>query len=241
MIGMGTMINVGAVVIGSLIGMVLGERLEKRFQDILMQVLGIATMFIGLSGTLKEMFAVHSGKLETTGTMLLILSLVIGSFIGEKINIEEKMESTGEWLKSKLKAQNDSQFVNGFVTATLVICIGAMAVVGSIEDGLRGDPSTLVAKSILDFVIVMVFASTLGIGVLFSALPLGIYQGVITIFSSVIAPLFDTALISDLSLVGSALIFAVGVNLSFGKKFRVGNMLPSLFVPVVYGLLIRMF
>ena len=127
--------------------------------------------------------------------------------------------------------------MEGFVTSTLVICIGAMAIVGSIEDGLTGNYSTLTAKAILDFVIVLIFASTLGKGVIFSALPLFVYQGSITCLAALLGNFMSTALINDISFVGSALIFCVGINVAFGKKFRVGNMLPALLIPVIYRLL----
>lgn len=237
MMGTGTIINVGAVVVGSGIGLALKGGIKKRFQDIAMQALGMATMFIGLTGALQGMMFVGEKGLETKGVLMLILSLVLGSVLGEWADIEERLERVGEWLKGKIKARNESRFVEGFVTSSLVICIGAMAVVGSIEDGLTGDASMLIAKSLLDFVIVMVFASTMGVGVAFSALPLGIYQGGITLCAALIEPWLTDTMISNMSFVGSVLIFGVGVNLSFGKKFKVGNMLPAILIPVLWELL----
>lgn len=241
MIGTGTLINVGAVVAGSSIGLALKGGIQKKLQDVLMQALGMATMFIGLTGALQGMFLVGEKGLETQGTLMLILSLVIGSILGEWIDIERRLEAAGEWLKGKIKAQGESHFVEGFVTSSLVICIGAMAVVGSIQDGLTGDASMLIAKSLLDFVIVLVFASTFGIGVLFSALPLGLYQGGITLCAALIEPWLTDTMISNMSFVGSVLIFGVGVNISFGKKFKVGNMLPAILVPVVWEILCSLF
>ena len=140
-----------------------------------------------------------------------------------------------------MKRENDSSFVDGFVTSSLVICVGAMAVVGSLEDGLYGDFSTIAAKSVLDCVIVMVFASTMGIGVMFSALPVFVYQGAITLFAKLLEPVMSETLIANLSFVGSVLIFCVGANLAFGKKFRTGNMLPALLVPVLYEIVRNIF
>ncbi|MDD6237221.1 MAG: DUF554 domain-containing protein, partial [Clostridiales bacterium] len=226
-----------AVIIGGGIGMLVRGGIKQRFQDILMQALGLSTLFIGVSGALKGMFTVNGEGLETGGTMVLILSLVLGALIGEGINIEKQFERFGEWLKRKVKSSGDSRFVEGFVTASLVICVGAMAVVGSLQDGLTGDASMLYTKSILDFVIVLVLASALGKGVLFSALPLGILQGSITLFAGVIAPVLSDRMIDNLSFIGSALIFCVGINLCFGKKIKVGNLLPALVIALLAALI----
>lgn len=238
--GIGTIINVIAVMSGSLLGIFIKGIMKERMQSILMQACGLATMFIGISGTLENMFLVTEGGIRTQGTLLLILSLVIGGFLGEWIDIEDKLDAVGIGLKGIVKSKNDSRFVDGFVTSSLVVCIGAMAVVGSIQDGLTGDYSMLVSKAILDFVITAVFASTMGIGVLFSALPLGIYQGLITLLAVFISPYLTESMISGLSLVGSALIFGVGINLIWEKKLRVGNMIPALLVPIVYEMIMQM-
>jgi hypothetical protein len=232
--GTGTIVNVLAVLLGGGIGLFLKKGLKERYQEILMQALGLATIFIGISGTLKGMFAIQDGSLQTTGTMLMIFSLVLGSILGEWIDLESKMESFGEWLKQKCGGRDDNQFVEGFVAASLTICIGAMAIVGALQDGMTGDASMLYAKAVLDGVILIVFASAYGKGALFSAIPVGIWQGGITLFARALEPLFTDQIIADLSFVGNALIFCVGVNLAFGKKFRVGNMLPALIFVVLY-------
>ena len=239
MTGLGTIVNVGAVVAAGLLGVLLKGGIKERFQSAIMGVLGISTMFIGAAGTLQEMFTVENGSLSTRGTMLLVLSLIIGAFVGELLNIEARLEKLGEWLKDKVRAKNDNRFVDAFVNSTLVICIGAMAIVGSLQDGLTGDHSTLFVKAALDFPIILIFASTLGIGAVFSAIPLGLYQGAITLFAGLISPYLSDALISNLTLVGSAMIFAIGVNLAFGKRFRVGNFLPGLLVPVAYEIITK--
>ena len=239
MIGLGTIVNVGAVVAAGLLGVLLKGGIKERFQSTIMGVLGISTMFIGAAGTLQEMFVIGNGSLSTRGTMLLVLSLIIGAFVGELLNIEARLEKVGEWLKEKVKAKNDNRFVDAFVNSTLVICIGAMAIVGSLQDGLTGDHSTLFVKAALDFPIILIFASTLGIGAVFSALPLGLYQGAITLFAGLISPYLSDTLISNLTLVGSAMIFAIGVNLAFGKKIKVGNFLPGLLVPVIYEIITK--
>ena len=235
MVGLGTLINTVAVVAGGLLGITVKKGIPERCREVLMQACGVSTLFIGAGGVMAKMLTVSGGKLETQGTMLLIFSLIIGSLIGSFLDIEQRLEELGELLKQKLHTEGDSQFVEGFVTSTLVICIGAMAIVGSIEDGLTGNFSTLTAKAVLDFVIVTIFASTLGKGVIFSALPLFLYQGTITLLAAACGNFMSTELINQLSYVGSALIFCVGVNIGFGKKFSVGNMLPALLIPIAYA------
>ena len=239
--GLGTIINVAAVILGSLLGLVIRGGLKENTQKILVQACGLATLFIGIGGTLEQMLVVTEDGVWVTGTLLLICALVIGGFVGEWVDIEMRLDRIGELLKKRVKSQTDSRFVDGFVTSSLVICIGAMAVVGSLQDGLTGDYSMLLSKAILDFIITLVFASTMGIGVMFSALPLGIYQGAITILAVFIAPYLTSNMISGLSLVGSVLIFGVGINLLWEKKLKVGNLLPALLVPVIYELLRMLF
>lgn len=228
--GLGTIVNAAAIVAGSLIGMIFKSKISKRFQDIIMQVMGLAVMFIGASGALRGIFTVKDGFLETGGTMLMIAFLTIGALLGELINIEAQMERFGEWLKDKAKSSGDNKFVEGFVTASLTVCIGAMAIVGSIEDGISGNHDTLFAKAALDLVIVMVCVA-------FSAIPVAILQGTVTICAGFIAPIMNDSIIANISFIGSMLIFCVGVNLSFGKKFKVGNMLPAIIIPFIYGLI----
>jgi uncharacterized membrane protein YqgA involved in biofilm formation len=140
----------------------------------------------------------------------------------------------GERIKKAAKREDDSRFVEGFVSVSLIICIGAMAIVGSIQDGVSGSYTMLAAKAVLDAIIVMVFASTFGIGAIFSAIPLFIYQGLITLIAALCGTFVTDAIVSDLAYIGSALIFCVGINIAFGKKFRVGNMLPAILVPIIY-------
>lgn len=238
--GLGTIINVAATVAGGLIGTLIKTGMKKRFQDILMQACGLATIFIGIGGALTGLLKVVDGGITTQNTMLLVGSMVIGGLVGEAINIELRLDKLGAKLQKLAKAENNNMFVEGFVTASLVICVGAMAIVGSIQDGLTGDYSMLAAKAVLDFVIVMVFASTLGIGVVFSAIPLGIYQGLITLCAVLISPFLTDELINNMSFIGSTLIFCVGYNLVFGKKIKVGNLLPAIIIPVFYALILKL-
>lgn len=240
MIGTGTFVNVAAILIGSTIGILLKNGLKERFRNTIMQALGLATMFIGLSGALRGLLSVDNEILQSDNTMIMILSLAVGALIGEGINIEEKLEKLGILCKKTLrvKGEKGENFVEGFVTSSLLVCVGAMAIVGSLQDGLTGDASMLYAKSLIDGVAVIIFASTLGIGVYFSAIPLAIYQGAITLSAKAIEPFLTDRLILNMSFVGSILIFGIGVNMLFGKKIKVGNLLPAVLVPVIYELFV---
>lgn len=233
MIGLGTIINTAAVILGGVLGLLLKNGIAKRFEKILMQALGLATIFIGIGGVLKYMLVVGDTGIDTQGTMLLIFSLVIGCLLGEWVDIEAKMEKLGVKLKALAKIQNDNRFVDGFVTASLVICVGAMAIVGAMQDGLTGDSSMLIAKSLLDFVIVTVITAAYGVGAAFSAIPIFLYQGCITLIAALFGSVISSDLIAQLSFVGNALIFCVGANLVREKTFRVANMLPALLIPIV--------
>lgn len=234
MIGLGTLINTAAVAAGGLIGLRLKNGLKRQMQEILMQACGVATIFIGAAGALSKMLVIGEEGITTTGTMLLIFSLVLGGIAGEWLDMEQKMDVLGEKIKRAVKAQNDSLFVEGFVNVSLIICVGAMAIVGSIQDGISGDYSLLAAKAVLDLIIVVVFAATYGAGAAFCAIPIFVYQGGITLAAAAFGSFVSEVLVNDLSFIGSALIFCVGVNIAFGKKFRVGNLLPALLVPVLY-------
>ena len=236
MIGLGTIINTVAVIVGGLLGLVLKNGIANRFEKILMQGLGLATIFIGISGVLKYMLVIENGGISTRGTMLLIFSLVIGCLLGQWIDIESKMESLGIKLKAAVRIKNDNRFVEGFVTSSLIICVGAMAIVGSMQDGLSGDSSMLIAKALLDFVLVAILAAAYGVGVVFSAIAIFVYQGTITLIAALFGSVIRDVLIEELSFVGSALIFCVGINLVREKTFRVANMLPALLIPIVVEL-----
>ena len=238
MIGLGTIANVAAILVGGGIGLLLKGGMKENYQQSLQKAMGLCTIFIGASGALTGMLYIDGGKLVTVNTLPMIIAMVIGTVIGEFCDFDGKMETLGRCLKEKASASGDSRFVEGFVTASLTVCIGAMAIVGSIQDGIMGDASTLYTKSVLDFVIVMVFASAYGKGALFSALPVGIWQGSITVLAALLGGGLPTAAVENLSCMGSVLIFCVGVNLAFGQKFRVANMLPALLIGAVMAVYI---
>ncbi len=232
---MGTIINVVAIIAGGLIGMTFGKIIPKRVQDALITVCGVSTIILGIGGALEKTFSAgEGGVIVSNGSMMMMLSLIIGTIVGEFINIEKYLERFGVWLKAKTGSSKDAMFVNGFVTASLTVCIGAMAIVGSIEDGINGNYSILMAKAVLDFVIIIAMAASMGKGAMFSFVSVGVFQGVVTALSRVIAPVMTDAAMNNLSLVGNVLIFCVGVNLLFDKKIRVANMLPALVVAVVW-------
>ena len=233
MFGLGTIINCSAIIIAGIAGMVFGNHLKESMQNTLIKADGVAVIFIGIAGGLSKMLVIKSGSIETTGTMMMIISLSFGAVIGELLDLDGKMTHFGEWLKIKTGNAKDHKFVDGFVTASLTVCIGAMAVVGAIEDGVHGNHSILFAKAILDFVIILVMSATLGKGCLFAFVPVGLFQGTITLLSSMISPYITASAMSALSFIGSILIFCVGVNLVFDTKIRVANLLPALIVACI--------
>ena len=233
MIGLGTIINSVAIIAGGLIGHFSGKLFKEENQDSLTKVCGISVLFIAISGAMQGMLNIDSGKILSGKAMLIVLTLSIGTIIGELCGIERGFEYFGGWLKIKTGNGIDNQFVNAFVTASLTVCIGAMAIVGAIQDGINGDFSTLAVKSVLDLIIIAVMTSSLGKGCVFSAIPVFVFEGLITLLAHLISPLMTELAISYLSLVGSILIFCVGVNLVWGKKIRVANMLPAVILAVI--------
>lgn len=237
MFGLGTIINIAAILLGGILGLSFGKFLKEQQQDSLTKVCGICVLFIGIGGALEGMLTVEADRVTSGAGLLIIGCLSLGTLAGELLNIEGLLERFGEWLKVKTGSSNDKQFVNGFVTASLTVCIGAMAIVGSIQDGLMGDPSILITKSILDLIIIMVMTCSMGKGCSFSAIPVGILQGSVTALAVLIKPLMTPAALLNLSMIGSILIFCVGINLVWGKRVRVANMLPAVVVAVVAAFL----
>ena len=237
MIGLGTFINVAAIILGGIFGLLFGRYLGERHQDTLMKTCGVTVIFIGIAGVLSKMLSVQGTALVSGRSLLLVLSTAIGGLIGEALNIEGGFEHFGEWLKRKTGNAKDKSFVNAFVTASLTVSIGAMAVVGAIQDGLSGDSSVLITKAILDFVIIMVMTSSLGKGAAFAAIPVLVVEGSLTLLARLISPIMTDAALANLSMVGSMLIFCVGLNLTFGKRIRVANLLPALLLAVAAAFL----
>lgn len=235
--GLGTLINVAAIFAGGMIGVVFGKFIKERYQEILLMASSVCVLFIGIGGVMEKMLVVSDGGLGTSGTMMMIGSFSIGSILGEWLNLELRIEQFGEWLKQKTGNAGDKSFVNAFVTASLTVCIGAMAVVGAIQDGITGDYSILMAKAVLDLVIIAVMTVSMGKGCMFSAIPVGLFQGTVTLLSQFIKPVMTDEALHNLSLTGSVLIFCVGLNLIWGKKVKVANMLPTIVVAVLWAFL----
>ena len=227
MIGLGTIINTAAILVGGVLGALFGRFLSDSAQDTLTKVCGVSTLFIAITGALEGMLTVENGAIVSGGSMLVIISLAIGAVIGELLNIESAFERFGEWLKIKSGNAKDKGFVNAFVTASLTVCIGAMAIVGSIQE----------TKAILDLIIIMVMSCSLGKGAVFSAIPVGVFQGSITALAGLVRPLMTDGALANLSLVGNVLIFCVGINLVWGKKVKVANLLPAIVVAVIAAFL----
>ncbi len=232
MIGLGTILNSAAIVAGGLVGHFTGKLFRQEQQDALTKACGISVVFIAIAGAMQGMLRVDGASLLSGRSMLVVLCLALGTVIGELIGIERGFERFGAWLKVKTGNSGDRQFVDAFVTASLTVCIGAMAIVGAIQDGITGDFSTLAVKAVLDFIIVAVMTSSLGKGCAFSAIPVLVLEGAVTLLARLVSPVMTDAAVANLSLVGAVLIFCVGVNLVWDKRIRVANMLPAVLLAV---------
>jgi len=237
MAGLGTIINVLGILLGGICGLLFGKLLKERHQQTLTRVCGVAVLFIGIGGALEQMVTIDGNALVSGRAMLIVLCLALGGLLGEILNIEGGFERFGSWLKVKTGNAKDKQFVEGFVTASLTVCIGAMAIVGAIQDGIEGDYATLATKAVLDLVIIMVMTCSLGKGCIFSAIPVAILQGGVTVLARLLKPLMTEGALANLSLIGSILIFCVGVNLVWDKRIRVANLLPAIVFAVIAAFL----
>lgn len=240
MTGIGSLVNAGAIVTGGLIGLAVGSFISKRVQATLVSGMAVGTLFIGAGSTFSKMLVSgEGGSLESRGTLMLVISLAVGAVAGELLDIDGKMERFGEWLKRVSHNERDGSFLDAFVTASLTFCIGAMAILGALEDGLKGDPSLLYLKSVMDGIFTIALTASLGKGVLFSAIPILLFQGSITLASSLLRPIMTPEVLDAISLVGGVLIFCVGWNILWHeKKIRVANLLPALVVAVVWTLVV---
>lgn len=237
MTGLGTIVNCAAVVVGAVIGMIFKKALKERFCELIMQSMGLAVIFIGAAGGIGRIIELNKLESGTAQIVLMVIAFALGSFSGELINIQKLTERFAAWLKIKTKSENDNSFVSGFVCASLTICVGAMAVIGPIQDALSHDYSTLFTKAVLDFVIVMVMASSMGRGTVFSVIPLAVVQGFVTLVAKLVEPFLTELAVTNIGFIGSMLIFCMGINLMFDKKFRVANMLPALLFAVAFSYL----
>lgn len=220
---LGTFVNTLAIIAGGLLGLLFRKGIPQRINETVIHAVGLAVLLIGIRGALGS-----------DDLLVVILCLAVGGIVGELMGIEKALEQTGEWIGRRLALTGDG-IARGFVTASLVYCVGAMAIVGSLESGLSGNHQTLFAKSVLDGITSVLFTSTLGFGVIFSAIPVFIYQGTITLAAGVIKPLLSPEVIQQISAVGGLLIAAIGINLLKMATIRVGNLLPAIVLPLIYA------
>ncbi len=228
----GVMINGAAVLFGGLIGMLFKKGIPDSIEKSMNKALGIVVIVIGFNGIISNMFQVRGdGSLKSSGELLLAISLALGTLTGELLKLDDKMNAFSNKIEEKFKIEG---FTIGFITASSICCIGAMGIIGSLTGGLTGDHSILITKSILDFVITVVLAASLGFGVMFSFIPLVLYQGSICLFAGVLSNILAGELLTQVCMVGYTLIVCVGLNLMTGIKFKTVNMLPSLLIPILY-------
>jgi len=237
MAGFGTLINCIAILVGGLFGMLFGKFVPSRLQDGLTKTCGVSVLFIGIAGALEKMLSVQDATLISSDSMLIVACLALGTLVGELLNIESAFERFGAWLKQKTGNAKDGSFVDAFVSTSFTVCIGAMAIVGAIEDGISGNWSVLAAKAVLDLIIVMIMTCAMGKGCMFSAIPVALLQGSVTLLATLLQPLMTDGALCNLSMIGSVLIFCVGVNLVWGKTLRVANMLPAVIFAVAAAFL----
>ena len=222
-----TFINASLVVLGSIIGLLFQKKISQRLCDALIIVLGLCVLAIGITSAIG-----------TKDTLCVILCMAVGTLLGEAINIEKRMDRAGDALKRRLAKEDGehSRFTESFVSATVLFCVGAMAINGSLEAGLHGNYSILISKGVIDGITSITFAAAMGVGVVFSVIPLILYQGALTLLAAWVGPYLGSAVTTEMSAVGGVIIIGIGLNM-LGlprKKLRVGNMLPAIFLPILY-------
>ncbi|MBQ2963954.1 MAG: DUF554 domain-containing protein [Clostridia bacterium] len=225
----GSFVNVVLVIAGGSIGLLLKKGLPERVSDAVMKAMGLCVLFIGIDGAL-----------EGTNALIAVISMAIGTVIGSWLDLDRRINNVASKIESKLtKPGGKAQFAEGFVSATLLFSIGAMAIVGSLDSGISGDHETLITKSVIDCVTSIVLASTLGWGVLASAVPVFVYQGSITMLSGFIAPLLNDYTVAHMTCVGSLLIIAIGLNMLKITNIKVMNSLPAVFLPIAVCIFLK--
>lgn len=227
----GTLVNCVAVIVGGLIGLLLKKGIKDSYAQGINKSLGIAVLIIGLNGVISNMFTVENGALKSSGELLLIVFLVVGTLIGELLKLDDRFNSFCKKIDSKFK---DGGFASGFINGTILFCVGAMSIIGSLNDGLTGDSSVLFVKSALDFVNAVIFGATLGFGVIFVCIPMLIYQGGISLLAGSLSGILQGELLTHICMVGYAIIVAIGFNFFLEKKFKTLNMVPAIILPVIY-------
>lgn len=223
---MGTLVNCFTIILGCIVGLFIKGKVNEKISTTVMNALGLCTLYIGISGSLK-----------CDDPIQMIVSMAVGALIGEIIDIDKRLTKLGGYLENKFKKKDNKISISeGFVTSSLLFCVGAMAIVGSLESGLNGDNTTLYAKSVLDGVSSIIFSSTLGIGVFLSVFTVLIYQGSITLAASFVSGILSTSVITNMSVVGNLIIIGLGLNILGMTKIKVANLLPAIFIPIIFGL-----
>jgi len=235
----GTIVNAAAILVGGLLGLLIKKGIPKSIEDSILKVNGLVVSIIGLNGVLSATLTADAatGKISSSGEMLLLISMVVGTLIGEFCRLDDRLYGFGRWIETKAHADG---FAQGFISASLVFCIGAMSIIGALNDGLTGDSKTLLIKSVLDGTSAVIFGATMGIGVAFAAIPVFLYQGAIAMLSGVLSPLISADLLNMICLVGYAIVICIGLNFLFNTKIKTANLLPALLVPIVYNLLMML-
>ena len=233
---LGTIVNALSVIGGCIIGLIVKGRLTEKMSNTIMSGLALCILYIGISGALKG-----------ENTLIIIICIAVGALIGEIIDIDKRLNDLGNFIENKVNSKNKNKSISkvsiseGFVTSSLLFCVGAMAVVGSLESGLHGSHTTLFAKSILDGVSSIIFASSLGIGVILSSVAILVYQGSITLLAGCLSNVLTDVVITNMSVIGSLLIIGLGTNMLGATKIKVANLLPSIFLPIIFDIMQRIF
>ena len=237
--GLGTLINALAIIAAGIIGVVCRKYIKQSYQETIIKAAGLAVMFMGAADTLSRMIVISDGgkSRSTTGTINIVISLALGGLIGEIIDIDGLFNRLGAWLKHKSGSDGDNRFINGFVTASLTVGIGAMGIMGAINDGIYGDYSILAAKATIDFVIILVMASSMGKGCAFSSLTVIVTQGSITVLAALFGGMLTDAMLINIAMTGGILVFCVGLNLIWENTIKVANLLPALIVTIVIAMI----
>lgn len=235
--GLGTIINVLAIILGGILGIACKKFVSLRYQYTIMKATGFSIIFFGAAGAFSRMLSISdvTNTLEVSGTIIMILSLTFGSLLGEMLDIDRRFEQFGSWLKQKTGSENDNEFTNAFVSASLTVSIGAMAILGAIQDGVYGDYTILASKAILDFIIILIMSASMGKGCIFSFIPVAFLQGGITALAVMLSEIMTETLLNNLSLVGNILIFCVGINLIWPNTVKVANLLPAIIIAVAFA------
>lgn len=244
-IGFGSVVNAAAIVVGGTAGMAAGKLIKQRYRETILKIIGFGVIMMAVGSTLARMLTVtvqaagegFKAQLDTQGTILMIVSLALGALLGEIINIDGAFERFGAFLRDKTGSRGDGGFVNAFMTASLTVCVGAMAIMGSLDEGLHGDTDVVFSKSVIDLITVFTMAASMGKGCIFAAVPVLVWQGGITLLAGLIAPIMTAAALANLSLVGNVLIVCVGVNMVWPNTVRVANALPAILFAVLFTFL----